>query len=137
MLAASATQAQTADFASASLASNSPIEASSPSPAPLPDEEPVRRLSTLPALEAHAAYYNDSHKDLQQSLAWIQETNAMHPEYWNVYAEARIRLQIKDYAGAYATAQEAKKMALAASPPNNDYARSSEEVATQAKAKLK
>ena len=97
----------------------------------------MRRLSTPPAPEVHAAYYNDSHKDLQQALAWMQETNAMHPEYWNVYAEARIRLQLKDYAGAYTTAQEAKKMALAASPPNNDYARSSEQVATQAKANLK
>lgn len=136
-LAAPAAQAQTADFASASLASSLPVEASSRSLAPLTDDEPVQRLSAPPAPEVHAAYYNDSHKDLRHALAWMQETNALHPEYWNVYAEARIRLQLKDYAGAHATAQEAKKLALAASPPNNDYARSSEEVATQAKAKLK
>jgi hypothetical protein len=137
ILASPNTQAQTTDFASATLASSSLVEASSSSLATPTDEEPMRRLSTPPTPEEHAAYYNDSHKDLQQALAWIQETNAMHPEYWNVYAEARIRLQLKDYAGAHATAQEAKKMALAASPPNNDYARSSDEVATQAKAKLK
>lgn len=136
-LASSSAQAQTTDFASAALASSAPVEASSRSFAPLTDDEPVQRLSTPPAPEVHVAYYNDSHKDLQQALAWMQETNALHPEYWNVYAEARIRLQLKDYAGAHATAQAAKKMALAASPPNTDYARSSEEVATQAIAKLK
>ncbi|RZK20715.1 MAG: hypothetical protein EOO56_12330 [Hymenobacter sp.] len=81
------------------------------------------------------AYYDDSHKDLQQALAWTQETNALHPEYWSVYAEARIRLQLKDYAGAQALATEAKKLALAAANPG--YARRSEEVLTQAKAHTK
>jgi hypothetical protein len=65
----------------------------------------------------------------------MQETNAMHPGYQTMYTEARIRLQLKDYAGAHATALEAQKMALAAA--NGEYARHSEDVATQAKAKLK
>jgi hypothetical protein len=136
-LAAPTAQAQTADFASVSLASNASVEASSPSLALPATDEPVQRLSAPPASEVHAAYFNDSNKDLHQALTWMQETNALHPEYWNVYAEARIRLQLKDYVGAHTTAQEAKKMALAASPPNADYARSSEEVVAQAKAKLK
>jgi hypothetical protein len=130
-LAAPAAQAQTADFASVSLASNASVEAGLPA-----TDEPVQRLSVPPAPEVHAAYFNDSNKDLHQALTWMQETNALHPEYWNVYAEARIRLQLKDYVGAHTTAQEAQKMALAASPPNADYARSSEEVVAQAKAKL-
>jgi hypothetical protein len=134
-LAAPKAQAQTTAFASVSLASNAPLEAGSRSRALPAADEPVQHLSTPPAPEVHAAYYNDSHKDLHQALTWMQETNAQHPEYWNVYAEARIRLQLKDYAGAQATAQEAQKMALAASPPNADYARSSAEIVTQAKAK--
>ncbi len=136
-LAAPAAQAQTTDFALVSLASSATVEAGSRSLALPATDEPVQRLSTPPAPEVHTALYNDSNKDLHQALAWMQETNALHPEYWNVYAEARIRLQLKDYTGAQAVAQEAKKMALAASPPNADYARSSEEIVAQAKAKMK
>ena len=136
-LAAPAAQAQTTAFASVTLASSAPLEASSRSSASTTTDEPVQRLSAPPAPETHAAYFNDSHKDLHQALTWIQETNAQHPEYWNVYAEARIRLQLKDYAGAQATAEAAQKLALAASPPNADYARSSAEVVAQAAAKLK
>jgi hypothetical protein len=91
----------------------------------------VRNLSA-PAEFTTDAYYDDSHKDLRQTLAWMQETNALHPAYHTLYAEARIRLQLKDYAGAHATAIEAKKLALAAA--NSDYARRSEEVITKAKA---
>jgi hypothetical protein len=136
-LAAPAAQAQTTDFASVSLANSSPVEAGSGAVTRPTTDEPAQRLNAPPAPEVHAALYNDSHKDLHQALAWMQETNAQHPEYWNVYAEARIRLQLKDYAGAHATAQAAKKLALAASPPNQDYARSSEEVVAQATANLR
>jgi hypothetical protein len=130
-LAAPSAQAQTSDFVSISLASNTPVLGNN-QPA---SEEPVQRLNTPSAPTAHADYFNDSHKDLKQALAWMQETNAMHPEYQTMYTEARIRLQLKDYAGAHTTALEAKKMALAAA--NGEYARHSEEVATQAEAKLK
>jgi hypothetical protein len=96
--------------------------------------EAVRNLSA-PADEATTAvYYNDSHKDLKQALAWMQETNALHPSYQTLYAEARIRLQLKDYAGARNTAIEARKLALAAA--NADYARRSDEVLAQAKAQV-
>ncbi|TVT38300.1 hypothetical protein FNT36_19055 [Hymenobacter setariae] len=133
-LAAPAAQAQTSDFVSISLASNTPVLTSN-QPGLSISEEPVQRLSTPSAPAAHADYFNDSHKDLKQALAWMQETNAMHPEYQTMYTEARIRLQLKDYAGAHATALEAQKLALAAA--NSEYARHSEEVAIQAKAKLK
>jgi hypothetical protein len=134
-LAAPAAQAQTSDFVSISLASNTPVLANS-QPLGLPaSAETVQRLSAAPAPAAHANYFNDSHKDLKQALAWMQETNALHAEYQTMYTEARIRLQLKDYAGAHATALEAHKMAVAAS--NGEYARHSEEVIAQAKAKLK
>ncbi|RZK40805.1 MAG: hypothetical protein EOO61_06305 [Hymenobacter sp.] len=97
--------------------------------------EMVRNLSTPADEAATSAYYNDSHKDLKQALAWVQETNAMHPSYHTLYAEARIRLQLKDYAGAQTTAAEAKKLALAAA--NADYARRSDEVMTKSKANSK
>ncbi|RYE90550.1 MAG: hypothetical protein EOO37_02700 [Cytophagaceae bacterium] len=134
LLAAPAAHAQSTGFmtadsrnSSSAVASISPASASrSESPA-----EATRNLSAPADEAATANYYNDSHKDLKQALAWMQDTNALHPEYWSVYAEARIRLQLKDYAGAQATAAEAKKLALAAS--NSDYARRSDELLTQAK----
>ncbi len=123
LLAAPAAHAQTTAFAAATaeeVAGNRP--------------ETVRNLSA-PAEFTTDAYYDDSHKDLRQTLAWMQETNALHPAYHTMYAEARIRLQLKDYAGALGTATEAKKLALAAA--NSDYATRSEAVLTQAKAHLK
>ncbi len=123
LLAAPAAYAQTTAFAAATAE-----EVASARP------ETVRNLSA-PAEFATDAYYDDSHKDLRQTLAWMQETNALHPAYHTMYAEARIRLQLKDYAGALGTATEAKKLALAAA--NSDYASRSEAVLTQAKAHLK
>ncbi|MGI4863615.1 MAG: hypothetical protein ACRYFZ_06795 [Janthinobacterium lividum] len=138
LFAAPAAHAQSTGFMTADLRSSSSEVASvrtantnvSESPA-----EAVQNLSAHADEATNAAYYNDSHKDLKQALAWMQETNAMHPEYWSVYAEARIRLQLKDYAGAQTTATEAKKLALAAS--NQDYARRSDELLAQAKAHTK
>ncbi len=134
LFATPAAHAQSTGFMTADLRSSSSAVASI-QPATASATEEVRNLSA-PADEATtASYYNDSHKDLKQALAWMQETNAMHPEYWSVYAEARIRLQLKDYAGAQTTAAEAKKLALAAS--NQDYARRSDELLAQAKAHTK
>jgi hypothetical protein len=133
LLAAPAAHAQTTALMNASteeVASISPTNTNvTDSPA-----EAVRNISA-PTEFAADAYYDDSHKDLKQTLAWMQETNALHPAYHTLYAEARIRLQLKDYAGAHSTATEAKKMALAAA--NSDYARRSEEVMAKAKANVK
>lgn len=134
-LAAPAAQAQTNNFASIPLASNTPALTGNQPLGLTASSETVQRLSAAPAPAAQADYFNDSHKDLKQALAWMQETNALHPEYQTMYTEARIRLQLKDYVGAHATALEAHKMALTAS--NGEYARHSEEVIAQAKAKLK
>ncbi len=135
LLLAPAAHAQNSAFAttdSRTSALSSEVASISPVNASATPTEVVRHLSA-PANEAiNATYYNDSHKDLKQALAWMQETNAMHPEYWSVYAEARIRLQLKDYAGALATATEAKKLALAVA--NQDYSRRCDELLAQAKA---
>ncbi|MDO7884144.1 hypothetical protein [Hymenobacter cheonanensis] len=79
------------------------------------------QLSQPPAPEATASFYDSSHKDLRQSLAWMQETNTVAPTYWNLYTEARIRLQMQDYPGARATAEQAYKLAIKALPLSQAY----------------
>ncbi len=134
LLVAPAARAQTTAFAAASLEEVASVRPATSGAGEAPAET-VRNLSAPAEEAATAAYYNDSHKDLKQALAWMQETNALHPEYHTLYAEARIRLQLKDYAGAHATATEAKKLALATAKA--DYARRSDELMAQAKAHLK
>ena len=97
---------------------------------PTPTQTAQRLNAPVPP-EAVAAYFDDSHKDLKQVLAWMQETNTMNPQDWSVYAEARIRLKMKDMQGARVAAEQAKKLALAATPPHDDFARLSEEVLLQ------
>jgi hypothetical protein len=133
LLTAPAAHAQTTGFLAASTEEVASIRSTNTNVTESPTEA-MRNLSA-PAEFTTDAYYDDSHKDLKQTLAWMQETNALHPAYHTMYAEARIRLQLKDYAGAYSTAGKAKKMALAAA--NSDYARRSEEVMTKAKANIK
>ena len=133
LLAAPAAQAQTTASMAASTEEVAGISLANTRVTESPAEA-VRNLSA-PAEFTNDAYYDDSHKDLKQALAWMQETNALNPAYHTMYAEARIRLQLKDYTGAHATATEAKKLALAAA--SSDFARRSEEVMTQAKARMK
>lgn len=106
----------------------SPSAASEPAAA-----RPTLLLSQPPAPESLASFYDGSHKDLHQSLAWIQEANAVAPTYWNLYAEARIRLQLQDYAGAGATAEQAQQLALRAAPVGQEYATLSAAVAAKAR----
>jgi len=82
---------------------------------------PTLKLSQPPAPETNASFYDGSHKDLRQSLAWMQETNAQAPTYWNLYTEARIRLQLQDYPGARTTAEQAYQLALKALPASQEY----------------
>jgi len=133
LLAAPAAHAQTTAFATAPTQEVASIRTANTGVNDAPTET-MRNLSAPAEEVAAEAYYDDSHKDLKQALAWMQETNTLHPAYHTLYAEARIRLQLKDYSGAHATAAEAKKMALAAA--KSDYARRSEELMTQAKARL-
>lgn len=84
-------------------------------------------------LAAAAVYYNDNNKDLKQALTWIQKANATDPKFWNVNTEARIRLKMKDYKGAITAAEQSKKLALASTPPNTEYAKMADELVAEAK----
>jgi hypothetical protein len=84
-------------------------------------------------LAAAAVYYNDTNKDPKQALAWIQKANATDPKFWNVNTEAKIRLKMKDYKGAITAAEQSKKLALASTPPNTEYAKMGDELVAEAK----
>jgi hypothetical protein len=84
-------------------------------------------------LAGAAVYYYDNNKDMKQALAWIQKANATDPKFWNVNTEAKIRLKMKDYKGAITAAEQSKKLALAATPPNNEYAKMGDELVAEAK----
>jgi hypothetical protein len=91
-----------------------------------------QRLGALVVPEEVAAYYDDSHKDLKFVLAGIQETNALSPQSWSFYAEARIRMKLKDYQGARVAAERSKQLALEAAPLRDNYAALSQEVLAEA-----
>ena len=98
------------------------------------DEKVVKNANPSAGdLAAAAVYYNDNNRDLKQALAWMQKANATDPKFWNVNTEAKIRLKMKDYKGAIAAAEQSKKLALAATPPNGDYAKMDEELIAEAK----
>ncbi|ALW86577.1 hypothetical protein AUC43_16705 [Hymenobacter sedentarius] len=84
-------------------------------------------------LAAAAVYYLDNNKDLKQALAWMEKANATDAKYWNLNTEAKIRLKMKDYAGATKAAEASKKAALAATPPNGEYVKMNEELMAEAK----
>jgi hypothetical protein len=98
------------------------------------DEKVVKNASPAAGdLAAAAVYYYDNNKDMKQALAWIQKANATDPKFWNVNTEAKIRLKMKDYKGAITAAEQSKKLALASTPPNGDYARMGDELVAEAK----
>lgn len=99
------------------------------------DEKITKNANPAPAdLALAAVYYNDNNKDLKQALAWIQKANAAEPtKFWNLNTEAKIRLKMKDYAGAMKVAEASKKAALAATPPNGEYVKMNEDLMTEAK----
>jgi hypothetical protein len=96
--------------------------------------ETPHRLGAIVVPEEVAAYYDDSQKDLKAVLVRMQETNALSPESWSLYAEARIRMKLKDYQGARVAAERSKQLALEAAPLRDNYAALSEEVLIEANA---
>ena len=99
------------------------------------DEKITKAATPAPAdLAAAAVYYLDNNKDLKQALAWMEKANAAEPtKFWNLNTEAKIRLKMKDYAGATKAAEASKKAALAATPPNGEYVKMNEELMAEAK----
>ncbi|GAB2953073.1 DUF2911 domain-containing protein [Hymenobacter coalescens] len=82
-------------------------------------------------LAAAALYYYDNGKDLNQALTWIQKANATEPKFWNVHTEAKIKMKLKDYKGATATAEQSRALALEAK--NLDYVKMNEQLIIDAK----
>ncbi len=99
------------------------------------DEKITKNAAPAPAdLASAAVYYLDNNKDLKQALAWMEKANAAEPtKFWNLNTEAKIRLKMKDYAGATKAAEASKKAALAATPPNGEYVKMNEELMAEAK----
>jgi len=98
------------------------------------DEKVAKNAAPAAAdLAAAAVYYNDNNKDLKQALTWMQKANATEPKFWNVNTEAKIRLKMKDYKGAITAAEQSKKLALASTPPNTEYAKMNDELIAEAK----
>ncbi len=99
------------------------------------DEKITKNAAPAPAdLASAAVYYLDNNKDLKQALAWMEKANAAEPtKYWNLNTEAKIRLKMKDYAGAAKAAEASKKAALAATPVDGDYVKRNEELLAEAK----
>ena len=99
------------------------------------DEKITKAATPAPGdLAAAAVYYLDNNKDLKQALAWMEKANAAEPtKFWNLNTEAKMRLKMKDYAGATKAAEASKKAALAATPPNGEYVKMNEELMAEAK----
>ncbi|MGI4735007.1 MAG: DUF2911 domain-containing protein [Janthinobacterium lividum] len=98
------------------------------------DEKVIKNANPAAAdLAGAAVYYYDNNKDSKQALTWIQKANATDPKFWNVNTEAKIRLRMKDYKGAVTAAEQSKKLALAASPPNAEYVKMDDELIAEAK----
>lgn len=128
LLACASAHAQLASAdGSAHFATSSPAASEAPAVS-----SSLLRLSQPPAPETLASYYDGSHKDLHQSLAWMQEANAVTPTYWNLYTEARIRLQLQDYTNAQAMAEQAYQLALKSLPASQAYVQLSAAVAARA-----
>ncbi len=98
------------------------------------DEKVVKNPAPSAAdLASAAVYYYDNNKDPKQALTWIQKANATDPKFWNVNTEAKIQLRMKNYRAAIVAAEQSKKLALAATPPNGDYAKMGDELVAEAK----
>ncbi|TDN36433.1 hypothetical protein E4631_18625 [Hymenobacter sp. UV11] len=93
---------------------------------------PPTRVSAAPDPEDIAYFYDDSRKDLSQALAWMVESNAVAPTYWNLYLESRIRLKMKDYPGAKEAAEKSYKLAIKSMPTSQPYVELSAAVVAKA-----
>ena len=97
------------------------------------NEKVINNPAPTPAdLAAAAVYYSGNDKDPKQALAWMEKANAAEPtKYWNLHAEAKMRLKAKDYAGATRVAEASRKAAL--EDKNADYVKMNEDLIAEAK----
>jgi tetratricopeptide (TPR) repeat protein len=67
-----------------------------------------------------ASYYNETNRDLNQALEWINKSIQLAPgRYFVSYQKANILAKLGQYGEAIAAAQESKELAIKAG--NNDY----------------
>jgi hypothetical protein len=98
------------------------------------DEKITKNANPAPGdLAAAAVYYAENNKDMKQAVAWMEKANATDAKFWNLHSEAKMRLKMKDYAGAIKAAEASKKGALASTPPNGEYVKMNEELMAEAK----
>ncbi|GAA4017892.1 DUF2911 domain-containing protein [Hymenobacter fastidiosus] len=96
------------------------------------DEKVIKGTAATPNDYAAAAvYYLDNDKDMKQALTWIQKANEKDAKFWNVHTEAKIRMKMKDYKGATASAEQSRKLALEGK--NADYVKMNEDLMMDAK----
>ena len=96
-------------------------------------EKVINNPAATPAdMAAAAVYYSGNDKDPKQALAWMEKANAAEPtKYWNLHSEAKMRLKMKDYAGATKVAEASRKAAL--EDKNADYVKMNEDLMAEAK----
>ena len=96
-------------------------------------EKVINNPAATPAdMAAAAVYYSGNDKDPKQALAWMEKANAAEPtKYWNLHTEAKMRLKLKDYAGATKAAEASRKAAL--EDKNADYVKMNEDLMAEAK----
>lgn len=79
-----------------------------------------------------ASYYFDNKKDMTKALEWATKAFELNPSaYWSGLLKAKIQLELKDFKGATATAEQVKKLAEADNDPA--YIKGAEEVIAKAK----
>lgn len=101
------------------------------------DEKVMKNIETVMAKDGRpfhqaASYYYENKKDMNKALEWATKAFELNPTYyWTALLKARIQLELKDYKGAMATAEQAKK--LAAADEDSAHVKMSEEVIATAK----
>jgi hypothetical protein len=101
------------------------------------DEKVMKNIESVMAKDSRpyhqaASYYFDNKKDLNKALEWATKSFEMNPTaYWTGLLKAKIQLELKDFKGATATAEQVKKLATADNDPA--YIKGAEEVIAAAK----
>lgn len=101
------------------------------------DEKVMKNIESVMAKDGRpfhqaASYYYENKKDMKQALEWATKAFELNPTYyWTALLKARIQLELKDYKGAIATAEQAKKLATA--DEDSAYVKMSDEVIATAK----
>jgi hypothetical protein len=78
-----------------------------------------------------ARYYYDEEKDMLQAHAWIIKANEIQPAYWQLYLQAEIAKELKQYENAIAAAE--KSIELAKKEGADSYVKNNEKLIAEIK----